>query len=120
MAWHASSITDVVVAVTEQPSKTVLTVLVHGVYVLPPEIDSVQYLVKSVAVCVCEQLSNFEVVVPLTEQPCVICFFVEVQIVRGAGVAEDPFAGPATSVMMLQNAVRCVAVLVSHSLWDEL
>ena len=117
MAWQTSSITDVVVALTEQPSNTVLTVLVHGVYVLPPETDSVQYLVKSVAVCVCEQLSNFEVVDPLTEQPCVTCSFVEVQVVRGA---EDPLADPATCVTTLQNAVMCVAVLVSHSLWDEL
>jgi hypothetical protein len=58
-----------VVAVTEQPSKTVLAVLVHGVYVTPAEMDSVQNFVISVAVCFCVQLSYIVVVVPVTSQP---------------------------------------------------
>ena len=68
-AWQTSSITEVVVAVTEQPSNTVLTVLVHGVYVTPDEIDSVQYFVKSVAVCSLVQLSNRVVVAAVTSHP---------------------------------------------------
>jgi hypothetical protein len=105
-----------VVAVTEQPSNTVLTVLVHGVKVTPFETDSVQYFVKSVAVCVFVQLSKMVVVSGTTAQPCVTRLLVEVQVVWGADNV-DPLPMPMTChcVKMLHIAVIWVAVLVvSH------
>jgi uncharacterized membrane protein YgcG len=120
-AWQTSSITGVVVAVTEQPSKTVLAVFVHGVYVTPAETDSVQNFVISVAVCFLVQLSNIVVVVPVTSHPCVMRLLVEVHVVWGAeSVVSLPMLMPTTSVKMLHMAVTWVAVtVVSHSLSEE-
>lgn len=117
--WQALSITEVVVAVTKQPCTTALTVLVHGVRVKPPDIgSSVQYLVKSVAVCVLVQLSKIVIVPGVASHSSVTCLVVEVHIVRGADRVE-PSLMPINCVMMLQNLVTCVASMVSHARLDS-
>jgi hypothetical protein len=57
------------------------------VYVTPDETDSVQYFVKSVAVCFLVQLSNSVVVAGVTSHPWVIRLLVEVHVVRDADAA---------------------------------
>jgi hypothetical protein len=91
------------------------------VYVTPDETDSVQYFVKSVAVCFLVQLSNSVVVAGVTSHPWVIRLLVEVHVVRDADAAVSfPILVPTISVKMLHMAVTWVAVwVVSHSPSDS-